>query len=116
MKIILQADASLDPDIVRGLRRREPSIDFQNAAGIIPDGTPDPEVLRVAADAGRILVTADVRTMMVHLTRFIEQRESPGVLLIPSTRSIGEAIEGLLVLWLTLTPADRAIRHAGFHG
>jgi Domain of unknown function (DUF5615) len=106
LKIILQADASLDPDVVRGLRRREPSIDFQNAAGIIPDGTPDPEVLRVAADAGRILVTADVRTMMVHLARFIEQRESPGVLLITSARSIGEAIEGFLVLWLTLTPAD----------
>jgi hypothetical protein len=44
--------------------------------------------------------------MMVHLARFIERRESPGVLLIPSTRSIGEAIEGLSVLWLSLTPAD----------
>jgi hypothetical protein len=44
--------------------------------------------------------------MMVHLARFVEQRESPGVILIPSTRSIGEAIEGLLVLWLTLTPGD----------
>jgi hypothetical protein len=63
-------------------------------------------VLRVAADAGRILVTADVRTMMVHLARFVERRELPGVILIPSTRSIGEAIEGLLVLWLTLTPLD----------
>jgi hypothetical protein len=43
---------------------------------------------------------------MVYLARSIEQRESPGVLLIPSARSIGEAIEGLLLLWLTLTPAD----------
>jgi hypothetical protein len=106
LKIIFQADASLDPDIGRGLRRREPSIDFQSAAGFIPDGTPDPEVLRVAADAGRVLVTADVRTMLVHLSGFIEERESPGVVLIPSTRSIAEAIDGLLVLWLTLTPSD----------
>jgi hypothetical protein len=106
LKIIFHADASLDPDIVRGLRRREPSIDFRGAAGYIPDGTPDPEVLHIAAEAGRILVTADVRTMMVHLARFTEQRESPGVLLIPSSRSIGEAIEGLLVLWITLAPTD----------
>jgi hypothetical protein len=27
---------------------------------LLPDCTPDPEVLRVAADAGLILVTADI--------------------------------------------------------
>ena len=106
MKIIFQADASLDPDIGRGLRRREPSIDFRGAADVIPDGTPDPEVLRVAADAGRVLVTADIRTMLVHFSDFIALRDSPGVVLIPSSRSIGGAIEGLLVVWLTLTPED----------
>lgn len=106
MRIAFQADANLDPDITRGLRRREPAIDFQSAADVIPDGTPDPEVLRAAADAGRVLVTRDVRTMWVHFRDFVAQRESPGVLLIPSSRSISVAIEGILTVWLTWTPED----------
>lgn len=106
MRISFQADADLDPDIGRGLRRREPSLDFRHSAGIIPDGAPDTEVLRVAAGASRVLVTRDVRTMRVHFQEFLAERESPGVLLIPSSRSTGAAIEGLLMVWLTWTPED----------
>ena len=105
MKITFQADADLNPDIGRGLRRREPAIDFQSAVGVIPDGTPDPRVLHIAADSGRVLVTGDLRTMQVHFKEFVAQRESPGVLLIPSSRSIGAAIDGLIV-WLTWSPDD----------
>jgi len=106
LRIAFQADSDLDPDIARGLRRKEPSLDFRNAAGIIPDGTPDAEVLSVAADAGRVLVTRDVRTMRVHFQQFVAERESPGVLLVPSSRSTGAAIEGILMAWLTWTPED----------
>jgi hypothetical protein len=106
LRIAFQADSDLDPDIARGLRRKDPSLDFRNAAGIIPDGTSDAEVLGVAADAGRVLVTRDVRTMRVHFQQFVAGRESPGVLLIPSSRSIGAAIEGILMVWLTWTPED----------
>ena len=88
------------------MRRREPSLDFRQAADIIPDGTPDMEVLHVAADAGRVLVTRDVRTMRVHFQAFVAERECPGVLLIPSSRTTGAAIEGLLMVWLTWTPED----------
>lgn len=104
MNIRFLADASLHSKVAAGLRRREPSIDFQEAQDVIADGTPDPEVLAVAADEGRVLVTTDVRTMGGHLRRFVETRESPGVIQIPSTRSIGEAIEGLLLVWLFLDP------------
>jgi len=44
--------------------------------------------------------------MRVHLFAFVQTRESPGVIQIPSSRSIGEAIEGLLRIWLVCTPAD----------
>ena len=104
MKIAFQADADLDPAIGRGLRRREPSIDFQGAAGVIPDGTPDLQVLRIAADAGRLLVTGDLGTMTRHFRTLVKQRESPGVLLVPSTRSIGATIDGLLIVWLNWLP------------
>ena len=106
MKIRFQADADIDPDIRKGLLRREPSIDFQPVAGAIADGTPDTEVLRMAAENGRVLVSGDVRTMSVHFRQFAAAQDSPGVLLIPSSRSIGVAIEGLLFVWLNWTPED----------
>lgn len=106
MSLRFQADADLNPEIGRGLRRREPAIDFRGAGGVIPDGTPDPEVLQIAAEAGRVLVSHDITTMPGHFERFVAERESPGVLLIPSRRSIGAVIEGLLMVWLTWTAED----------
>jgi hypothetical protein len=106
LKIRFQADADIDPDLRKGLLRRERSIDFQSASGVIPDGTPDSKVLRIAADDGRVLVSGDLGTMSVHFRNFLAVRDSPGVLLIPSSRSIGAAIEGLLFVWLNWTPED----------
>jgi len=101
-----QADANMNPRIGRGLRRREPAIDFCEAVGVIADGTPDPEVLKIAADAGRVLVSRDISTMFDQFAEFITSRESPGVLLIPSERPIGAVIEGLLKVWLTWSASD----------
>ncbi len=106
MKIAFQADADLNPEIARGLRRREPAIDFRGAQGVIPDAAPDGAVLRIAADAGRVLVTRDVATMPGHFADFIADSESPGVLLIPSTRMIGDVIEGVLEVWLAWSAED----------
>ena len=106
MSLRFQADADLNPAIGRGLKRREPSIDFQSSAGTIPDGTPDPEVLRIAAEANRVLVTRDVGTMPGHFARFIVEHDSPGLVLVPSGASIGEIIEGLVIAWLNWTPED----------
>lgn len=88
------------------MRRREPAIDFRAAAGVIPDGTPDPEVLRIAADAGRVLVSRDVSTMPGQFEQFIHTQESPGLLLVYSQRPIGSVIEGLLLVWMTWTEED----------
>lgn len=96
----------MNPAIGRGLRRREPSIDFRAAAGVIPDGAPDLDVLRVAAEAGRVLVSRDVGTMPGHFADFIQQQKSPGLLLIPSQRPIGNVIEGLLLVWMIWTEEE----------
>lgn len=106
MKIRFQADADIDPDIRKGLFRREPSVDFRPATSTIPDGALDLEVLRIAADDDRILVSGDLRTMSVHFHDFVATRGSPGVLLIPSSRSIGAVIEGILFVWLNWRPED----------
>ncbi len=106
MSLRFQADADLDPAIGRGLRRREPSIDFRAAAGVIPDSTPDPEVLGIAAGAGRVLISRDVSTMPGHFEQFIQTHDSPGLLLVRSQRPIGSVIEGLLLGWISWTEED----------
>ena len=106
MSFRFQADADLNPEIGRGLRRREPSVDFRAAVGVIADGTPDPEVLQIAAGDGRVLVSRDITTMPDHFARFVAHQESPGILLIPSRTPLGSVIEGLLIVWLTWTPED----------
>jgi len=100
LRVRFQADDDIDPDIVRGLRFREPFVDFREAAGTIPDGTPDPAVLRMAAIAGRVLLSGDVTTMPGHFARFIAEEDSPGIILVPSGRSIAEVIDGLREIWL----------------
>lgn len=50
-----------------------------------------------------MLVSRDVGTMPGHFADFIQQQDSPGLLLIPSRRSIGSVIEGLLLIWMTWT-------------
>ena len=104
MKIKFQADANLDPDIWRGLCRREPSIDFEGHMGVIPESTPDPEVLKLSAEGGRVLVSADVKTMLVHFAGFIAHTDSPGIVVIPSSRSYSSIIEGLWLVWLDWAP------------
>ena len=104
MKIRFQADADIDPDIWRGLCRREPSIDIEGHIGVIPDGTSDPDVLKLAAEAGRVLISADVTTMPTHFTQFVQHADSPGLILIPSSRSLSAIIEGLVLVWLDWTP------------
>jgi len=83
MRVRFQADADLDARIIRGLKRRQPEVDIQTAteAGLV--GLADPDVLRVAADSLRILVTHDQRTMPRHFAQFIAGRTSAGVIIVP---------------------------------
>ena len=105
MKVRFQADANLDPDIGLGLQRRDPSIDYRLALGVIPDRMLDPEVLGLAAEDGRILVTNDLR-MPKHFADFTAVRDSPDLLLVPPRMSIGETIEGLFLCWLSWTAEE----------
>lgn len=99
-RVRFQADANLNNWIVKGLLRRQPSIDIQAAEAADLSGVPDPEVLLRAAQAGRILVSHDYRTMPGHFADFLASgQQSPGVLLIHQTTAIAEAIDALLLVW-----------------
>jgi hypothetical protein len=99
MSVRFQADADLNHIIVKAMLRREPSIDFQtaHAAGLV--GVPDPEVLALAAQAGRVLVTHDRKTMRTHFAEFIGHTVSSGVIVLPQKLPVRAAVEDLLLIW-----------------
>lgn len=99
MKIRFQADACLDHDIVTILRRREPRLDIQTAHEAGLESILDPEVLRLAAKSGRLLLTADRTTMPSHFAEFISTADSPGVLIIPPHLSVRDAAQAIISLW-----------------
>ncbi|MDX2149886.1 MAG: DUF5615 family PIN-like protein [Bryobacteraceae bacterium] len=106
MRIRFQADADLNPAIGRGLIRQAPEIDWRPAHRFILDGTSDLDVLGLAAEDRRVLVSRDVATMPSHFATFVATRSSPGVILIPTSATVGGAIEKLLIAWLTWTPEE----------
>jgi predicted nuclease of predicted toxin-antitoxin system len=100
MKVRYQADADLNEDIVTGVQRRAPEIDFQTAGEAELENLSDPEVLARAAQEGRILVTHDRRTMPIYFGRFIEKYKSPGLIIISQKTNILSAIEELILIWI----------------
>lgn len=99
MKIRFQADADLNEDIVIGLTRLEPEVDFQTATEAGLRGLVDPEVLSHAAQCGRILVTHDRRTMPSHFAAFIVNNQSPGVFIVGQNVSVRATIDELCLIW-----------------
>ena len=94
------ADADLNEGIVAGCLRREPTMDFLYANEMNLVGVPDPEVLALAAEQDRILVSHDFQTMPRHFGDFLQAGgSSPGVLVVPQSLPIGEAIEELVLIW-----------------
>jgi hypothetical protein len=98
VKIRFQADNDLRNAIRTGVIRREPSIDFRSAQEAQLDGIPDQEVLRIAAERGRILVSHDENSMPGHFQVFLaEGNRSPGVLIVPQQAATGAVIESVLL-------------------
>ena len=106
MKIIFQADADLDEDIIWGVKRAEPVIDFQTAdeAGI--RGLKDSIVLKTAANENRILISHDRRTMPYHFADFIQNQTSPGVFIISQGARISQIIDDIILIWFASEPEE----------
>jgi predicted nuclease of predicted toxin-antitoxin system len=99
MRVRFQADADLDGRILRGLRRVAPEVDIRASADADLAGLKDPEVLQIAADTGRILVSQDRRSMPGHFARFSAGARSPGVILLREGISIAAAIDEIVLIW-----------------
>jgi hypothetical protein len=99
LRIRFQADADLRVPIIKGLKRREPAVDFATAHESELVGLGDRAVIELAASKGRALVSHNVSTMPEEFSLFIQAQMSPGVILISQELSYRDAIEGLLRGW-----------------
>jgi hypothetical protein len=94
-------------DIIRGLRRRLPSIDLVRAQDALPEATPDPEVLAWAASENRVLITNDRNTMVDYAyQRLAAGEQMPGVIVTTNSQSIGEAIDDIALLAECMTEEE----------
>ncbi|MEX2142113.1 MAG: DUF5615 family PIN-like protein [Pirellulales bacterium] len=95
----LASDADVRGEIVRGVRRRVPNIDLVRVQDVLPERTPDHEVLTWAAGENRIVITNDRNTMIgVAYQRVISGEPVPGIIATTNKQSIGAAIDDILLI------------------
>jgi predicted nuclease of predicted toxin-antitoxin system len=92
-------DENFDNTIVRGLFRRNPTLDMVRVQDVGLSGKDDPTILEWAAQEGRVLLTHDVATITRYAyDRVREGQPMPGVVEVTTSALIGQVIEDLLLL------------------
>jgi predicted nuclease of predicted toxin-antitoxin system len=94
-------DEDFDNHILRGLLRRQPSLDIVRVQDVGLASSHDEAILAWAAGEKRVLLTHDVSTMTFYAYQRIRQgQEMVGVILVPQVMPVGEAIEDILIIAL----------------
>lgn len=95
----LLIDQDFDQDILRGFLLRVPNLDAVTAYEVGLSAAPDPELLKWAANEGRILLTHDRQTMPDHATDLISNEEKiAGVVIVSRKLPIGQVIADLEII------------------
>lgn len=99
MSVRLVADEHIARSLVVGLRRLVVDVDVVRVQDVGLRTLDDETILEWAAGAGRALVTQDIRTMpdFAH-ARVGAGLPMPGVFVLPTTMSIGTAIDELAAI------------------
>lgn len=93
------ADENFDNRIIRGLLRRDNTLDIVRVQDVGLYGKDDPTVLAWAADANRILLSHDQRTIPAYaFARLAENHEVAGVIIVPDDMPLGLAIDEILLI------------------
>ena len=93
------ADENIDSDFVLGLRRRVDDIDILRVQDVGLRTLGDPEILQWAANEGRILISHDLKTIPGFAgERLTAGLPMPGVILLPSSLSIAQAIDEIAAI------------------
>lgn len=92
-------DENCNARIVRGIRRRASRLDVVTVQEAGLGSADDSAILARAAEQGLLVVSHDVRTMTAHATARLQAKEPmAGLLVIPQTYPVGQAIEELLLI------------------
>ncbi len=105
--IRLLTDENFSHDILRGLIRRVPHLDFRLVRDIGLAGQPDPILLKWAASNHRSIITQDVKTMIPYAEELLRQGEPmAGLIVVPQSLGIGRAIDELELLVQCYSESD----------
>ncbi len=93
------ADENFDNTILRGLFRRNATLDILRVQDVGLSGQADLVILEWAAQEGRILLTHDVATITKYAyERITKGQPMPGVIEVNTLAAIGKVIDDLLLL------------------
>ncbi|HEY4423220.1 MAG TPA: DUF5615 family PIN-like protein [Pyrinomonadaceae bacterium] len=105
--IRLLTDENVDNNIMRGLARRLPQLDFVSVRDVGLAGSPDLVLLRWAANEQRILLTHDFKTLVRDANQLVAEGEPmAGVIFVPEQLEIGRAINDLVIVLECSTESD----------
>jgi hypothetical protein len=94
------ADHDLNEQIVRGVLRREPQVEFIRARDVAMDQAADQDMLAYAVKRGLVVISHDVSTMPAAATDRIKAGESmAGLLMVAQTTPVREIIDDLCLIW-----------------
>jgi hypothetical protein len=105
--VSLLADENFNHRVLRGLRRRLPTLDCLLVQETEVYQREDPDVLDWAALHSRVVLTHDVNTMTKYAyERLTAGHTLPGVIVVPKELHIGAAIEELATLLYCSFPEE----------
>lgn len=97
--LLLVADENFNNDILRGLLRRDPSLDIVRIQDVGLTHAPDSDVLEWAAQENRVLLTHDRNTITKFAyQRVIDGKSMPGVIEVDRSVPMKVAIDDILLL------------------
>lgn len=95
----LATDADVHGAIIRGIRRRLPELELVRTQEVLPEGTPDQNILAWAANENRVLITNDRNTMVGFAYQRVAAGEAmPGLIVTTNEESIGATINDIEII------------------
>ena len=105
--LLLVADENFNNDILRGLMRRDPSLDIVRIQDVGLTKAPDPVVLEWAAQENRVLLTHDRNTIIKFAyERVMNGKPMPGVIEVSRSIPVSIVIDDILLIALTSDSGD----------
>lgn len=93
-------DQDFNENIIRGVERLEPNVEFLKVREIGLEEASDSEVLEYAAENQWIVLSHDVQTMSKEgIVRINNGQPMTGLLLVHQRSPIGQIIDDLLAIW-----------------